>query len=157
MTKDSCFEALDKLAAHFGPVSIRQKEDYFSHLRGYADAEMASAAFTLIDSRKWKGFPLVSEIRAVLDKIRFDNRSAPTAEEAAAYYDNLPCSSCGGTGLIPHDNLNYKPGESAFSVSHCQCQRGQRLAAGHVKYLADKQARARVAFERRHEPEPEGY
>ena len=91
MTKDVLYESLEKLAVHFGAVSIQEKEDYYTHLKGYTDAEMAQAAFVIIDSRKWKSYPRVAEVRTVLDKIRFDNRSGPTDAERDAYYDGLTC------------------------------------------------------------------
>jgi hypothetical protein len=153
MTQDECWTHLEKLAVHFGNITVQQKADYYSHLRGYTDTEMANAVFTLIDSRKWKSYPLPSEIRTVLDKIRFDNRIGPTDEERDAYYDGLTCSACNGTGFIIADNVNWKPGESGAVASFCQCRKGKKRESGIKQYLENKKLRRHVEYERRHEPE----
>lgn len=153
MTKETCFESLDKLAAHFGSVSMQEKEDFYTHLKSYSDGEMAQAAFVIIDSRKWKSYPRVAEIRTVLDKIRFDNRIGPTDEERDAYYDGLTCSACNGTGFIIADNVNWKPGESGAVASFCQCRKGKKRESGIKQYLENKKLRRHVEYERRHEPD----
>ena len=151
MTKDALLEALDKLAVHFGAVSMAQKEDYYSHLRGYTDAEMATAVFTLVDSRKWKSYPLPSEIRTVLDKIRFDARIGPTDAEREAYYDGLTCSACNGTGFIVVEKEGWPSGVAEF----CQCRVGKKREDGMRAYRERKRMRRQVDYERRHEPEQE--
>jgi hypothetical protein len=151
MTKDALLEALDKLAVHFGAVSMAQKEDYYSHLRGYTDAEMATAVFTLVDSRKWKSYPLPSEIRTVLDKIRFDNRTEPTQEERDAYYDGLTCGVCNGTGFV----IVEKEGWPSGVAECCACRIGRKREDGMRRYMDGKRMRSQVDYERRHEPEQE--
>jgi hypothetical protein len=149
MTKDALLEALDKLAVHFGAVSMAQKEDYYSHLRGYTDAEMATAVFTLVDSRKWKSYPLPSEIRTVLDKIRFDNRTEPTDAERDAYYDGLTCSACNGTGFV----IVEKEGWPSGVAECCACRIGRKREDGIRRYLDGKRMWSQVEYERRHEAE----
>ena len=153
MNQDQCWKCLDKLAVHFGAISVQQKEDFYNHLKGYGDSEMASATFTLIDSRRWKTFPSIADVRAVLDKIRFDSRIGPTDEERDAYYNSIPCSACGGTGFIITDNVNWKPGESGATASFCQCRIGKKRESGIRQYLENKKLRRHVEYERRHEPE----
>jgi hypothetical protein len=149
MTKDALLEALDKLAVHFGAVSMAQKEDYYSHLRGYTDAEMATAVFTLVDSRKWKSYPLPSEIRTVLDKIRFDNRTGPTDAERDAYYDGLTCGVCNGTGFVVVEKADWPSGVAEC----CACRVGRKREDGIRRYLDGKRMRSQVDYERRHEAE----
>jgi hypothetical protein len=149
MTKDALLEALDKLAVHFGAVSMAQKEDYYSHLRGYTDAEMATAVFTLVDSRKWKSYPLPSEIRTVLDKVRFDNRTGPTDAERDAYYDGLTCGACNGTGFVIVEKADYPSGVAEC----CACRVGRKREDGIRRYLDGKRMRSQVEYERRHEAE----
>ena len=153
MTKDVLYESLEKLAVHFGAVSIQEKEDYYTHLKGYTDAEMAQAAFVIIDSRKWKSYPRVAEVRTVLDKIRFDNRSGPTDAERDAYYDGLTCAACNGTGFLIKDNTAWKPGESGAVASCCACRVGKKREEGIRRYLDRQKMRRQVDFERRHEAE----
>jgi hypothetical protein len=151
VTKDTCFESLDKLSAHFGAVSIQEKEDYYTHLKGYTDGEMAQAAFVIIDSRKWKSYPRVAEIRTVLDKIRFDNRTGPTDAERDAYYDGLTCSACNGTGFVIVEKADYPSGVAEC----CACRIGRKREDGIRRYLDKKKMRSQVEYERRHEPEQE--
>jgi hypothetical protein len=148
MQKETCFESLDRLAAHFGSVSIQEKEDFYTHLKGYTDSEMAQAAFVIIDSRKWKSYPRVAEIRTVLDKIRFDARVGPTDEERDAYYDGLTCSACNGTGFV----IVEKEGWPSGVAECCQCRIGRKREEGIGRYLDRKKMQRMVDYERRHEP-----
>jgi len=151
VNKETIFEALDKLAAHFGAVSIQEKEDYYTHLKGYSDGEMAQAVFVIIDSRKWKSYPRVAEVRTVLDKIRFDARIGPTDAEREAYYDGLVCSACNGTGFVITEKVGWPSGVVEF----CQCRVGKKREDGIRAYRERKRMRRQVDYERRHEPEQE--
>ena len=157
MTKEKCWLCLEDLTVHLGTVSMARKEDYYTHLKNYTDAEMAKAVYTIIETHRWKRYPFIAEIRAVLDKIRFDHMSGPTPDEAADYYDQFPCSACGGTGFLIKDNKDYKPGDSSAVASFCQCRMGKKTEVGWAKYRADKKAKRRTAFERRWEPTEEAY
>ena len=151
MTKETLLESLDKLSSHFGPVSIQEKEDYYTHLKGYSDGEMAQAVFVIIDSRKWKSYPRVAEVRTVLDKIRFDARIGPTDAEREAYYDGLTCSACNGTRFI----VVEKEGWPSGVADYCACRVGKKREDGIRAYRERKRMRRQVDYERRHEPEQE--
>lgn len=155
MDKDTFWMVVDKLGIHFTSLNAEQKESYFDHLRNYSNAEMVKASRALIASRRWRSFPSVAEIRDVMDKVRFDNRAEPTAEELADPYGQFPCSSCEGTGYIIEDNLSYRPGQSGSIAKFCQCHKGQKKKAGREKYQEDKKKKRYMHFERRYEPEEE--
>ncbi len=159
MTKDFCWTQLEKLEVHFGSVPPEAKNDYFEHLKFYSEEEMAKAVYTLVDSHRYRKFPLIRDIREVLDKVRFDAQSEPTAEEAAEYYDNAICAACGNTGFILKavSPSEYKLGMSSATASFCTCRHGQKKRAAWEGYQEKKKLKQQTEHERRYEPVREEY
>lgn len=155
MDREHFWSIVENLETHYGSITTLQKEDYYNHLKHYTDAELTKASFVVLETHRYKRFPLIPELREILDKIRFDARSEPTADEAKGFYDQFPCTSCGGTGYIIKENPAYKPGESAATTSFCQCDTGARRKDGWDKYRQMKQEKGRLNYDRRFEPEEE--
>ncbi|MEN6492606.1 MAG: hypothetical protein ABFC85_11515 [Rectinema sp.] len=161
MTRDFCWSQLERLEIHFGKLDERNasvvKNDYYEHLKVYTEDEMSQAVFTLIDSFKYRRFPLIRDIREVLDRVKFDAQSAPTAEEAQEYYDHIRCETCGDTGYILNvvSPSEYKLGMSSATASFCACRAGEVKRKAWESYLHSKQERRQIEHDRRFEPQSE--
>ncbi len=159
MTHDEAWAFFNELGIAFKPIDERQKEMYLSHLKEYTRSEMERAVYTIIESHQYRSFPLIAEIRRVLDKIRFDSRAEPSDEDKRTYYDGIAwCASCGGTGWILTDvpREKYTPGGSSCVASFCVCELGRKRSEGYAQYQAKKEMRKRQDYERRYENQEEG-
>ena len=135
ITQERFREILTPLMRVFAPLDQPQVDIYFDRLKWGDEGTFRLAVEKLLDTHKFKTFPLIEEFKEAIDHI--NTGSVEGSEDDYRFLDKCKCPKCDGEGRYLEYRDEYKKdlgwehrnerNVHAIAV-FCSCWFGQRIA-----------------------------